>query len=135
MNESSEVRNVMVVVRKAPHGTIYVQEALEVMLIVAAYSMNISVVFLDDGVYALKKGQDTSELGSKPFMSAFRALVDWEIEHVYVDRDALKNRGINENELTEIGEDENTGEPVHPQVLSHKEIYKLMQEQHTILSF
>jgi len=45
--------------RKAPYGTIYALEALEVVLIGAAFEQDVSLAFVDDGVYQLTKGQDT----------------------------------------------------------------------------
>ena len=39
--------------RKAPYGTIYALESLEVVLIAAAFDQDISLVFADDGVYQL----------------------------------------------------------------------------------
>lgn len=125
----------MIVVRKAPHGSIYVQEAQEVMLIVAAYEMELSVVFIDDGVFALKSGQDTRELGTKSFMPIFTALIDWEIENVYIDEDSMKNRGMSEEQIITIGEDEDTEEPVKPKIMNTSDIQTLMKAQDTILSF
>jgi len=43
--------------RKAPYGTIYALESLEVVLIAAAFDQDISLVFADDGVYQLTKDQ------------------------------------------------------------------------------
>ena len=125
----------MIVVRKPPHGSIYVQEAQEVMLIVAAYEMDLSVVFIDDGVFALKSGQNTSELGTKSFMPTFGAVIDWEIENVYIDETSMQERGIKAEQIITIGEDEDTEEPVQPEILSSKAIQELMQQQDTILSF
>ena len=82
-------KKVMVTVRRAPHGSIYVQESVEVMFIFATYDMDLSVVFLDDGVLALQKSQDTKGLGIKGFMASLGALVDWEVTKVYVDRQSL----------------------------------------------
>ena len=48
----------MFVNRKAPYGTIYALEALEVVLISAAFEQDVSLAFLDDGVYQLMKGQE-----------------------------------------------------------------------------
>ncbi|MCK4951806.1 MAG: DsrE family protein [Gammaproteobacteria bacterium] len=132
---ASERKKAMIVVRKAPHGSIYVQEAQEVMLIVAAYEMELSVVFIDDGVFALKSGQDTKELGTKSFMPIFTALIDWEIENVYIDEDSMKNRGMSEEQIITIGEDEETEELVKPAILKTSEIQALMKTQDTILSF
>ena len=51
----SNIKKFMFVNRKAPHGTIYALEALEVVLITAAFDQDVSLVFLDDGVYQLKR--------------------------------------------------------------------------------
>ena len=54
----------MYINRRPPHGTIYAVESLEVVLIGAAFDQAVSLAFLDDGVFQLKAGQDTSEIGS-----------------------------------------------------------------------
>lgn len=130
----SESNKVMITVRKAPHGSIYVQEAIEVMFIVASYGMDLSVVFLDDGVLALKDGQDTSELGIKGFMASLGALTDFEVTNVYVDEQSLADRNLSNDDLVYIGEDEDTEEPVKAQVISSERIGKMMAEQDSIMS-
>jgi sulfur relay protein TusC/DsrF len=55
----------MFVNRKAPYGTIYALESLEVVLITATFDQDVSLAFLDDGVYELVKGQDTKAIGIK----------------------------------------------------------------------
>ena len=37
--------------RKAPYGSIYALESLEVVLIGAAFDQDVSLAFIDDGVY------------------------------------------------------------------------------------
>jgi len=132
---AEEIKKIMFTVRKAPHGTIYVYEGLEVKLIMAAYDADISVVFMDDGVYALKQGQNTKDLGIKGFEATYGVFVDYEIEKVYVDRQSLESRGMTEEDLLFIGEDEDTEEPIRPKVVESKEIAAMMAEQHNILSF
>jgi len=132
---SETPRKVMITVRKAPHGSIYVHEAIEVMFIVASYGMELSVVFMDDGVMALKSGQNTSKLGIKGFMASIGALVDFEVEKVYVDRQSLLDRNMSEADLVSIGEDEDTEEPIRPRVLDSREIAEMMADQHSIMSF
>ena len=131
----AEVKKIMFTVRKPPHGTIYVYEGLEVKLIMAAYDADISVVFMDDGVFALQKGQNTKELGIKGFEKTYGALIDYEISKVYVDRQSLESRGMTEDDLLVIGEDEETEEPVHPKVIDADEIAAMMAEQHNVLCF
>ncbi|MCR4301011.1 MAG: DsrE family protein [Sulfuricaulis sp.] len=128
-------KKVMVTVRKAPHGSIYAQEAIEVMFIFASYDMDLSVVFLDDGVLALHKGQDTQGLGIKGFMASLGALVDWEVTNVYVDRQSLRERNIAEDAIISIGKNEATDAPIMPKVLDSAEIAKMMAVQHGIVSF
>ncbi len=132
---AEEIKKIMFTVRKPPHGSIYVYEGLEVKLIMAAYDADISVVFMDDGVYALKQGQDTKELGIKGFAATYGALMDYEIQKVYVDRHSMEIRGMTEDDLLIIGEDEETEEPVKPQVIDSQAIAAMMAEQHNILSF
>lgn len=128
-------KKVMVTVRKAPHGSIYVQESIEVMFIFATFDMDLSVVFLDDGVLALQPGQDTKALGTKGFMASLGALVDWEVTKVYVDRQSLKERNIAEDAIIAIGKDEESDAPIRPKVLDSDEIAAMMSAQHSIVSF
>ncbi|MBF0368118.1 MAG: DsrE family protein [Magnetococcales bacterium] len=132
---SEEVKKIMFTVRKPPHGSIYVYEGLEVKLIMAAYDADISVVFMDDGVFALKQGQDTKELGIKGFAATYGVMVDYEISKMYVDRKSMEDRGMTEDDLLVIGEDEDTEEPVKPKVVEAEEIAAMMGEQHNILVF
>lgn len=132
---AEDVKKIMFTVRKPPHGTIYVYEGLEVKLIMAAYDADITVVFMDDGVFAVKKGQDTKELGIKGFAATYGALVDYEITKVLVDRASMEARGMSEEDLLVIGEDEDTEEPIIPTVVESAEIAALMAEQHNILAF
>ena len=59
------MKKFMFVNRKAPYGTIYALESLEVVLIAATFDQDVSLVFLDDGVYEIVKGQDTAGIGIK----------------------------------------------------------------------
>ena len=69
--ESGIVKKFIYVNRKAPHGTIYAHEALEVVLIAAAFEQDVSLAFIDDGVYQLKKGQNTDGIATKNFTKTF----------------------------------------------------------------
>ena len=132
---AEDLKKIMFTVRKAPHGTVYVYEGLEVKLIMAAYDADISVVYIDDGVFALKAGQDTSELGIKGFEATYGVLVDYEISKVYADRQSMEERGMTEDDLLVIGEDEDTEEPIKPTIVDANELAAMMSEQHNILVF
>ena len=59
----------MYVNRKSPYGTIYALESLEVVLITAAFDQDVSLAFLDDGVFQLTKNQNTDGIGMKNFFT------------------------------------------------------------------
>ncbi len=120
----SEVKKFMFVNRKAPYGTIYALESLEVVLITAAFDQDVSLAFLDDGVYQLKKGQQTKGIETKNFSPTYRALEDYDINKLYVEKEALQARGLSEADMI-----------VDVTVLSRAEMGKLMDEQDVVLSF
>ena len=93
------VKRFMYVNRRAPYGTIYALECLEVVLIAAAFDQDVSMVFVDDGVYQLKKDQDTTGIGMKNFSKTYRALDDYDVEKIYVEKASLEKRGLSEDDL------------------------------------
>ncbi|MFC3117388.1 sulfurtransferase complex subunit TusC [Jhaorihella thermophila] len=98
----SDVKKFLYVNRKAPYGTIYALESLEVVLIGAAFDQDVSLAFLDDGVFQLTRGQETDEIGVKNFSPTFRALGDYDVTKLYVERESLEERGLTEDDLQEI---------------------------------
>jgi tRNA 2-thiouridine synthesizing protein C len=118
------VKKFMYVNRRAPHGTIYALESLEVVLIGAAFEQDVSLAFIDDGVYQLVKGQDTKALGVKNFSTTFRALEDYDVNKLYATREAIEARGLTAEDFI-----------VPVQVVSERELSDIMESQDVILSF
>ena len=118
------VKKFMFVNRKAPHGTIYALESLEVVLITAAFDQDVSLVFLDDGVFQLKKTQQTKGIETKNFSPTYRALEGYDVEKLYVEKESMDARGLTEDDLL-----------VDVTVLSSAEMGALMNEQDVVLSF
>ena len=114
----------MFINRTAPHGTVYALESLEVVLITAAFDQDVSLVFIDDGVWQLKKGQQTKGIETKNFSPTYRALEGYDVEKLYVERESLAARGLTEDDLI-----------VDVNVLSASELGTLMDEQDVVLSF
>ena len=94
-----QIKKFMYVNRKAPHGTIYALESLEVVLIAAAFDQDVSLAFMDDGVYQLKKGCNTKGIEVKNFQPTYRALDDYDINKLYVEKEALEARGLTEGDM------------------------------------
>jgi tRNA 2-thiouridine synthesizing protein C len=121
---SGVVKKFMYVNRKAPYGTIYALEGLEVVLISAAFDQDVSLAFLDDGVYQLVKGQQTKGIDVKNFSPTYRALEGYDIEKLYVEREALEARGLTEDQLI-----------VPVEVMSRDELVRRMEEQDVVIAF
>ena len=122
--ETGVIKKFMFVNRKAPYGTIYALEALEVVLISAAFDQDVSLAFLDDGVYQLVKGQHTKAIDVKNFSPTYRALEGYDIEKLYVEKESLELRGLTEADLL-----------VDVQVMGSDEMAKMMAEQDIVISF
>jgi tRNA 2-thiouridine synthesizing protein C len=118
------MKKFMFVNRKAPHGTIYALESLEVVLISAAFDQDVSLAFLDDGVYQLKKGMQTKGIETKNFSPAYRALDGYDVEKLYVERESMDARGLTEEDFL-----------VDVIVLGSAELGVLMGEQDVLMSF
>ena len=129
MNEFDEnapeiVKRFMYVNRRAPYGTIYALECLEVVLISAAFDQDVSVVFLDDGVCQLKKNQDTTGIGMKNFSKTYGALDDYDVEKIYVEKESLAARGLTADDLV-----------IPVEVLAADDLREVMAEQDVVISF
>ena len=134
----SETKKFLYVNRKAPYGTIYALESLEVVLIGAAFEQDVSLAFLDDGVFQLTKGQDTDGIGVKNFSPTFRALGDYEVTKLYVEQESLDERGLTQNDLQEImyeDEDDDWDEKPSIQIVSRSKMATIMADQDVVLSF
>ena len=124
--------------RKAPHGTIYALESLEVVLIGAAFEQDVSLAFIDDGVFQLMAGQNTAAAGMKNFSRTYKALGDYEVRKFYVERESLDERGLTVEDLMPITyEDENEDYAEKPsiQVVGRAEMAAIIAQQDVVLSF
>ncbi|HSG36694.1 MAG TPA: sulfurtransferase complex subunit TusC [Paracoccaceae bacterium] len=134
----SDTKKFLYVNRKAPYGTIYALESLEVVLIGAAFEQDVSLAFLDDGVFQLTKGQKTDGIGVKNFSPTFRALGDYDVNKFYVEKESLEERGLTEDDLQAITyEDENDDWAEKPsiRIVTRAEMADIMSEQDVVLSF
>jgi tRNA 2-thiouridine synthesizing protein C len=135
---SEVVKKFLYLNRKAPYGTIYAWESLEVVLIGAAFDQEVSLMFLDDGVYQLTKGQNTVGIGMKNFSPTYRTLGDYEVKYIYVDRDSLEARGLTKDDLVQVAwEDMDTGEERDNivEVVDAPRVTELMDESDIVFSF
>ena len=122
--ESGIVKKFLYINRRAPHGTIYAHEALEVVLIGAAFEQDVSLAFIDDGVFQLKKDQDTSDIHTKNFSKIYKALEMYDVEKLFVEKESLDKRGLTEDDLS-----------VDVKVINSSEMKKLITDSEVMFNF
>ena len=118
------IKKFMYVNRKAPYGTVYALEGLEVVLITAAFDQDVSLVFVDDGVFQIKKEQETTGINMKNFSPTYRALEGYDVEKIYAEKESLESRGLSEDDLV-----------IPVEILSSAKISELMDAQDVIVTF
>ncbi len=138
MTQEAARKKILYINRRSPYGTIYALESLEVVLIGAAFEQEVSLAFIDDGVYQLMAGQDTAAIGMKNFSKTYRALGDYEVRRLYVERESLAERGVAAEQLMPITyEDEDDDYKEKPSIflVDRSEMARLISQQDVVLSF
>ena len=110
--------------RRQPHGTVYALESLETVLIGAAFDQDVSMLFIDDGVFQLKKAQAPENIEFKNFSKTYRALEMYDVEKLFVERESLEERGLSVDDLL-----------VDVEVIGSSEVKALIDQQDVVLSF
>lgn len=135
---SETIKQFLYLNRRAPYGTIYAWESLEVVLIGAAFDQDVSLAFVDDGVYQLTKGQDTAAVGMKNFSPTYAALGDYEVKKIYVEKESLEERGLSLEDLQHLvweDEDEDWAEKDSIKLVSRQEMTAVMDGADVVFSF
>lgn len=127
-------KRIMFINRRGPYGSIYAQEAMEVALVGAAFDQRISFALIDDGVFLLRAGQDPSGIGMKPFTAAYRALGDFDVYRVYVERESLEARGMTEEDMVFIPAEGEAGNRNLVEVVSSAELSLVLSGQDILLN-
>ncbi len=122
--QGGEIKKFLYVNRRLPHGTVYALESLETVLIGAAFDQDVSVLFIDDGVYQLKKEQDPEGIEFKNFSKTYRALEMYDVEKLFVEKESLEERGLVVDDLL-----------VDVEVIPGSDIKALVDQHDVILSF
>ena len=135
---AEDIKKLMYVNRRAPYGTIYAWESLEVVLIGAAFDQDVSLAFMDDGVFQLTKGQNTEAAGMKNFSPTYSALGDYEVTKIYVEKESLEERGLTLDDLQHLvweDEDDDWAERDSIHLVSRAELADVMSEHDMMFNF
>jgi tRNA 2-thiouridine synthesizing protein C len=135
---ANQTKKFLYINRRAPYGTVYALEGLETVLIGAAFEQDVSMAFMDDGVFQLKDHQDSGETGMKNFSPTYRALGDYEVTKLYVERESLEARGLRPEDLMALtyeDEDDDYKEKPSIHIVSSAELADILEIQDVIFNF
>ena len=118
-------KKILFISRHAPYGSSLAKDALDAILAASAYDQQLSLMFMDDGVFQLLKNQSSNEINQKSFAAILPALSLYEINTVYVHKESLEKRQITLNELVLDS----------VQLIDSAAISSLLAQQDQLLSF
>lgn len=93
-------KSLLLICRRAPWNGPAAREALDIALAGGAFDLPISLLFLDDGVFQLKTGQQPAALQQKDLTANLQALPLFGVEALYVARADLDGRGLSAEHLS-----------------------------------
>lgn len=124
MNQTPS-KKLLFISRHAPYGSSLAKDALDAVLASSAYDQQLSLLFMDDGVFQLLKNQASADISQKSFASILPVLPLYEINSIYVHYESLKKRQITINELVLDS----------VQIIDSTAICSLLAQQDQLLSF
>jgi len=95
----STSKQILYVQRRSPLAGAEAYESLEGAILARVFDQNVTVLFMDDGVYQLCE-IDTHQLGMRNVNKLCASLGLYEIEQVYVSAKSLEQRGLLAEDLS-----------------------------------
>jgi tRNA 2-thiouridine synthesizing protein C len=92
-------RKILVIVRRPPYAGALAYESLEAVLVAGVFELQVAVVFIDDGVFQLLRGQNGVALGARNVGHGLRALDTYDVKALYVDEASLRARSLEVDDL------------------------------------
>ncbi|GAC07013.1 sulfurtransferase complex subunit TusC [Paraglaciecola chathamensis] len=83
----------------APYGVSNGQESLDLALAAANFGQDVTLFFVDDGVFQLLKSQQPIPEQGKHYSKTFAALTFYDIDDIFVCQHSLTKRGIAVSDL------------------------------------
>lgn len=120
----------LLLIRSSPYANLRAQEALDVALVASAFEQDISILYMDDGVYQLLNQQQGNALNQKHANAPISALHFYDIEKVFAAASSLEERGLEIEDLSE-----SLGALAKSGALTDAQISELIAEQDQVLSF
>lgn len=113
----------LLVISRHPPARSQAREALDVALSAAAFGVPCGILFMDDGVFQLMKGQEASQIAQKSLAANLQALPLYGVEDILVCQHSLGERGLQANQCM-----------LGPRVMNNSEIASLIEHYDQIVT-
>ena len=100
MMTSLKTKSLLVIVRHTPYGSSLARSAIEIALVSGTFDQRVGVLFMGNGVLQLLPEQDSVALGVRNIAKLIASFPLYDVNNIYVDEAALKQHGLQENELS-----------------------------------
>lgn len=118
------MNDITFVFSQPPHVSSSGREGLDALLAASAFSEDIQVVFLGEGVSNLLANQQPSTILGKDYISMFKLFELYDIENVYVCQHSLMRLGLKEAQLV-----------INAQPRSAEKISEVIRNSKKVLTF
>lgn len=95
----AQPRDLLVILRRGPHGSSQLREGLDTALVAAAFGRTVTLLFMGEGVTALVVDQKAGPLGQKGTAATLEMLEMYDIDRLLVEASALEQFGLAEHDL------------------------------------
>lgn len=124
MSSAKHSKKLLFVLRHAPYGNSLAKESLDAVLATSAYDQDLSIIFIDDGVFQLIEAQNTEAIGEKNIIKILSAFPLYDIDALFVCRSSLQKRGLTAQHI-----------PKNITILDDDDVTLLFKQQDHLLSF
>ena len=85
--------------KASPYTTSHGQESLDLALAGGSFGQEVSLFFIEDGVFQLLADQSPDRIEHKNYSKTFSALEFYDVENLYVCKKSLESRGLSSTDL------------------------------------
>ncbi|AKL14829.1 Intracellular sulfur oxidation protein DsrF [Phytobacter ursingii] len=90
------MKRIAFIFTSAPHGSAAGREGLDALMAASAFTDDIGVFFIGDGVFQLLANQQPKAILARDYIATFKVLPLYDIETCWVCQASLRERGLSD---------------------------------------
>lgn len=119
------MKRIAFIFTSAPHGTTAGREGLDALMAASAFTDDIGVFFMGDGVFQLLANQQPAAILARDYIATFKVLPLYDIEECWVCQASMRARGL----------DDATSFVLPVQILDPKALRDKLDNYHVVMTF